>query len=368
MTLKIPFLNFEPMHVFIKKDMLNKFNEVYDSYWYIMGNELKAFEEEFARYCGSKYAIGCGNGLDALILILKAYGIGAGDEVIVPSNTYIATALAVSYVGATPIFVEPDIETYNINPNLIETKITTRTKAIIPVHLYGLPCDMDEINRIANKYNLKVIEDGAQSQGALYKGIRTGSLGDAAGISLYPGKNLGALGDGGIITTNDEKLAESVQILRNYGSQKKYYNKEKGLNSRLDEMQAAFLRVKLQNLDNWNIERKKIANRYISEITNKNVVLPVQPIYSEHVWHVFALRCAERQNLQNYLGSLGIGTLIHYPVPIHLQEAYSELGFSKGDFPIAEKIADEILSIPIWPGMSEEEIDYVITSINRFQH
>ena len=269
--MKIPYLNFAPMHNELKKEITDKFNKVFDKNYYIMGEELENFEKEFANFCGAKYAIGCGNGLDALILILKAYGIGIGDEVIVPSNTYIATALAVSHAGATPIFVEPNIRTFNIEPSLIEEKITTKTKAIMPVHLYGRAADMDPINKIAKKYNLKVIEDCAQAHGAKYKGKTIGTLGDAAGFSFYPGKNLGALGDAGAIVTNDDKLAEKVHMLRSYGSKIKYVHEIIGYNSRLDEMQAAFLSVKLKNLDKWNAERDRIANTYINNIKMKKL-------------------------------------------------------------------------------------------------
>ncbi|KYH30669.1 dTDP-3-amino-3,6-dideoxy-alpha-D-galactopyranose transaminase [Clostridium tepidiprofundi DSM 19306] len=365
--MNIPFLNFEPMHSEIEKEITKKFLEVYNSYWYILGEQVNEFEKEFAAYCGVKYCVGVGNGLEALTLILKGYGIGEGDEVIVPSDTYIATALAVSYVGAKPVFVEPDINTYNINPKLIEKSITKKTKAIIAVHLYGQAVDMDPVNEIAKKYGLKVIEDSAQAHGALYKGMKTGSLGDAAGFSLYPGKNLGALGDAGVITTNDKELADRVRVLRNYGSDKKYHNLYKGFNSRLDELQAGFLRVKLQYLDKWNNDRKRIAKIYLDSIKNNNIVLPYVLDYSDSIWHVFIVRTKKRDKLQNYLKENGIGTLIHYPIPMHLQVAYKELGFKKGDFPIAEKIADEVLSLPMWYGMKDEEVQYVIDKINAYK-
>ncbi|ERI94319.1 putative erythromycin biosynthesis sensory transduction protein EryC1 [Clostridiales bacterium oral taxon 876 str. F0540] len=362
--MKIPFLNFEPMHHSIKNEMESAFKSVYESNWFIMGSELEKFEKRFAEYIGVKHCIGVGNGLEALNLILKGYGIGEGDEVIVQSNTYIATALAITYVGAKPVFVEPKIATYAINPGLIEEKITERTKAIMVVHLYGYPSDMNEINNIAKKHKLKVIEDCAQSHGSTYFGKKTGAIGDAAGFSFYPGKNLGALGDGGAITTNDDELAEKIKALRNYGSHKKYYNKYKGVNSRLDELQAAFLDVKLVYLDKWNKERREIAQYYSSNIKSSKLVLPVEEENHKHVYHIYPIRCENRDELQGYLNENGIGTLIHYPVPMHLQEAYKELGYYEGDFPIAEKICREELSLPIWPGMKKNEIDFVVNTIN----
>jgi dTDP-4-amino-4,6-dideoxygalactose transaminase len=365
--MKIPYLNFAPMHNELKKEITDKFNKVFDKNYYIMGEELENFEKEFANFCGAKYAIGCGNGLDALILILKAYGIGIGDEVIVPSNTYIATALAVSHAGATPIFVEPNIRTFNIEPSLIEEKITTKTKAIMPVHLYGRAADMDPINKIAKKYNLKVIEDCAQAHGAKYKGKTIGTLGDAAGFSFYPGKNLGALGDAGAIVTNDDKLAEKVHMLRSYGSKIKYVHEIIGYNSRLDEMQAAFLSVKLKNLDKWNAERDRIANTYINNIKNEKIVLPL-PSCSDYknVWHIFSIMSDKREDLEKYLGKKGIGVLKHYPVPMHLQKAYAHLYIKKGELPLAEKISNSQLSIPLYYGMTENQINYVVDTLNVY--
>lgn len=364
--MNIPFLDFKPMHSEIEKEMTDKFSEVYNSYWYVLGKQVEEFEKEFADYCGTKYCIGVGNGLEALTLILKAYGIGEGDEVIVPSNTYIASALAVSYVGAKPVFVEPILETYNINPQLIEKSITKSTKAIMAVHLYGQAADMDKINEIAKKHGLKVIEDSAQAQGTLYKGDKTGKLGDASGCSLYPGKNLGALGDAGVITTNDKELADKIRVLRNYGSDKKYHNLYKGVNSRLDELQAGLLRVKLQYLDKWNKDRRKIAKNYLNGMKNPRITLPFVPEYTEPNWHLFIIRTEKRDELQRYLKDNGIGTLIHYPIPMHLQKAYEDLGFKKGDFPLSEKIADEVLSLPMWYGMKAEEVEYVIEKINNW--
>jgi len=351
----------------INKELKEATNRVIDSNWYILGKEVENFEIEFANYLGVKYCIGVGNGLEALHIILRAYGIGEGDEVIIPSNTYIATALAVSYAGATPIMVEPDERTYNINPDLIEEKITKKTKAIMPVHLYGQACDMDPINEVAKKYNLKIIEDAAQAHGATYKGRKCGTLGDAAGFSFYPTKNLGALGDGGAVTTNDKELAGKVRALRNYGSEKHYYNKYMGFNSRLDEMQAAILRVKLRHLEEFNEERKMIAQLYLKGLQDANIILPYVPEWAEPVWHQFVIRSTKRDELQEYLKSKGIGTLIHYPLPIHLQEAYKHLGYKKGDFPIAEKMANEVLSLPMWVGLKKEEIEMICKAIRNFK-
>ncbi|WP_040213564.1 DegT/DnrJ/EryC1/StrS family aminotransferase [Clostridium polynesiense] len=362
--MKIPFLNFQYMHEPIKEEIVSKFTEVYNKSWFILGEEVKNFEKEFSSFCSADNCIGCGNGLDALYIILKSFQIGNGDEVIIPSNTYIATALAVSYTGATPIFVEPDINTYNINPELIESAITNKTKAIIAVHLYGQPADMDLINKIAKKYNLKVIEDAAQAHGAVYKDKRVGNLSDAAGFSFYPGKNLGALGDGGAVVTKDSELALKIRQFGNYGSDKKYSHIFKGNNSRLDEIQAAFLSIKLKYLELWNDERKRVAKRYLEEIKNEHIILPYVPENVNPVWHIFAIRSTKRNELQNYLKEKGIETLIHYPIAIHLQPAYKELGFKRGSFPISEKLSDEVLSIPMWPGMKDEEIQYIIDVLN----
>lgn len=364
--MKIPFVSFEAMHSEIKNELVDSFESVLDKNWFIKGQEVEKFEEEFAKYCDAKYCIGCGNGLDALYLILKAYGIGSGDEVIIPSNTFIATALAVSYTGAVPVLVEPILESYTINPELIEEKITDKTKAIIAVHLYGMIADMDEINAIANKHNLKVIEDSAQAHGALYKGKRAGGLGDAAGFSFYPGKNLGALGDGGAVVTNDKALADKVRALGNYGSEKKYHHVYQGTNSRLDEMQAGFLRVKLQQLDKWNNERNRIAQRYLEEIKNDKITLPKEFEGKNSVWHLFVVRTNNRDDFEKYLNENGIGTTIHYPIPIHMQDSYIDLGVKEGELPIAEEIAKTVLSIPMFYGMTEEEVSYVIDLINQY--
>lgn len=365
--MKIPFVSFEVMHKEIEPKILEKFKEVYEKNWFIQGEEVQKFEEEYAAYCGVKYCVGCGNGLDALFLPLKAYGIGEGDEVIVPSNTFIATALAVSYTGATPVFVEPKINTFNINPEEIEKKITNKTKAIMAVHLYGQPAEMEQILEIAKKYDLKVIEDSAQAHGATYKGKRTGSLADAAGFSFYPGKNLGALGDAGAMVTNDKELADKVRALGNYGSDYKYHHIYQGNNSRLDEVQAAFLRIKLQELDKWNQERNRIASRYLAEINNPRVILPVTEKDCTHVYHIFGIRCEKREELEKYLNEKGIGTNKHYPIPMHLQGAYEKLQIPKGALPIAEEISATQLSIPMYYGMTEDEISYVIDAINQWK-
>ena len=359
--MRIPFLDLKVQHDELRVELRDAFERVLDSGWYILGDEVKKFEQEFAAYCETKHCIGVGNGLEALHLILRAYGIGTGDEVIVPSNTYIATWLAASYAGATPIPVEPDESTFNIDPMLIEAAITPRTKAIIAVHLYGQPADMDPINAIAKKHNLKVIEDAAQAHGARYKGKRVGTLGDAAGFSFYPGKNLGAIGDGGAVTTNDPDLADKVRVLSNYGSRVKYQNDVKGFNSRLDELQAAFLREKLKKLDEWNTQRKVIAAEYLSALSECDVVLPQVPEWADPVWHLFVVRNPQRDQMQKKLSEAEIATMIHYPIPPHLQGAYADFGFNKGAFPIAERIHNEVLSLPIFPGMSESQTNRVIS-------
>lgn len=364
--MKVSWVNFAPMQEEIRNKVLKKFEDMYEKSSYIQGEEYKVFNKKFAEYCGTKYCVGVGNGLDALMLILKAYEIGEGDEVIVPSNTFIATALAATYVGAKPIFVEPILEEFNINPRLIEEKITSRTKAIIAVHLYGQCCDMDPILQIAKKHHLKVIEDAAQAHGATYKGRRAGSLGDAAGFSMYPGKNLGALGDGGAVTTNDKELAIKIAALSCYGSDYKYHHIYKGNNSRLDEIQCGFLNIKLDYLDKWNAQRNEIARKYLNGITNPKIELPVVNENNYHVWHIFAIRCLERDALEKYLNENGIGTNKHYPTPIHLQRAYEDLNISKGSLPLAEEISNTELSIPMYYGMSDSEIQYVIDVINNF--
>lgn len=343
------------------------FKKVYDSNWFIMGQELAAFEQEYAAYNRTKHAIGVSNGLDALILSLKVLGIGRGDEVIVPSNTYIATLLAVTHVGATPILVEPRMETYNLNPELIEAAITKRTKAIMPVHLYGQACEMDAIMAIANAHELKVVEDNAQAHGATWNGRLTGSFGHCNGTSFYPGKNLGALGDGGAVTTGDSGIAEQIAMWRNYGSKQKYYNEVLGYNNRLDELQAALLRVKLQKLDQWTLQRKEIASWYDEGLRGiSSIVLPATASDATHSYHLYVIRALNREALQRYLKSKGIDTLIHYPVPAHMQLAYKNLGYKSGDFPIAEEMARNVLSLPLWPGLKKEEVEYVFEALKSF--
>jgi dTDP-4-amino-4,6-dideoxygalactose transaminase len=362
--MQIPFLDLKAPYQELKVEMDKAYQRVMDSGWYLLGQELEAFEREFAEYCGAKYCVGVGNGLEALHLALKAWDIGIGDEVLVPSNTYIATWLAVTYTGATPVPVEPDINTYNIDPNKLEAAITANTKAIIAVHLYGQPADMDAINEIAQKHGLKVLEDGAQAHGAEYKGRKIGSLGDAAGISMYPGKNLGAMGDAGVITSNDYDMIEKVRVLRNYGSKVKYQNEVVGFNSRMDELQAAFLRVKLRKLDEWNERRRQLVGNYLELLQKReDIILPAVPKWANPVWHLFVIRAKQRAVLKSKLEAAGIGTLIHYPIPPHLSGAYSKLGWHIGDFPIAEMLASEVLSLPLGPHMIKEQVEYIIQHI-----
>lgn len=364
--MNIPFVSFKPLEKKLDTELRAAFERVYTRSWYIEGEEDEAFEKAFAEYCDRKYCVGTGNGLDALFLALKALGIKDGDEVIVPSNTYIATALAVTYVGATPVFVEPDIRTFNIDATLIESAITEKTRAIMPVHLYGQTCDMDPIMEIAHKYNLYVVEDCAQAHGAKYKGKAIGSFGDVAGFSFYPGKNLGALGDAGATVTNNKEIADKVRALGNYGSDYKYHHIYQGNNSRLDELQAAFLTAKLSCLDEVNNERRNIARKYLEGIKNPEIILPFVPDYATPVWHIFGIRCSRRAELEKFLNDAHIGTNKHYPIPMHLQDCYKNLGFKAGDYPIAEEISATELSIPMYYGMSEEEIQYVIDKINEF--
>lgn len=365
--MRIPFVSFLPMEAELNSDLRTAFDRVFARSWYIEGVEDEAFEKAFARYCGVDYCVGVGNGLDALVMALKALGIGVGDEVIVPSNTYIATALAVTYVGATPVFVEPDIKTFNINPNLLESVITKKTKAIIPVHLYGQACDMDPIMKIARQHKLFVIEDCAQAHGATYKGKKVGTFGNAAGFSFYPGKNLGALGDAGATVTDDKELAGKIRAYGNYGSDYKYHHIYKGNNSRLDEMQAAFLAAKLPHLERMNIERRRVAQMYLEGIKNPEVILPYVSENMVPVWHIFGIRCKRRNELEKFLQDKGIGTNKHYPIPIHLQDCYKDLGYREGDFPIAEEISATELSIPMYYGITDEQIQYVIECINKFK-
>jgi dTDP-4-amino-4,6-dideoxygalactose transaminase len=365
--MNIPFLNFEPMHTAIKAEMQETFNNVYDSYWYVMGKQLTDFEEAYSKFNSVNHTIGVSNGLDALHLSLKVLGVGPGDEVIVPSNTYIATALAASYLGATPVFVEPNPETYNISPENIEATITSRTKVIIPVHLYGQACEMEAIMSIAHKHGLKVVEDNAQAHGATFAGKITGSWGHANGTSFYPGKNLGALGDGGAVTTNIDEVAQQIKVLRNYGSQVKYKNETIGFNMRLDELQASFLKVKLKYLDTWTKQRQQIAAQYNVNLKGVgDLVLPQVHSKATHVYHLYVVKTARRAELQHFLHEKGIGTLIHYPIPPHLQEAYAHLNYKKGDFPLAEELADTCLSLPLWPGMQTADVLQVTEALQVF--
>jgi len=353
----IPFLDLRAAYLELKEEIDTAVARVMGSGWYILGEEVEAFEAEYAAYCDAKYAVGVGNGLDALRLALLAMEVGPGDEVIVPSNTYIATWLAVSQCGATPVPVEPDPATYNIDPQRIEAAITSRTKVILPVHLYGQPADLDPILALARRHGLRVLEDAAQAHGACYKGKRIGAHGDAVAWSFYPGKNLGAMGDAGAVTTNDPDLADRIRLLRNYGSQVKYVNEVRGWNSRLDPIQAAVLRVKLKYLDEWNKRRAAIADFYHRLLYNKEIILPHTPQWAQPVWHLFVVRHACRDDFQKRLAKEGIQTLIHYPIPPHLQQAYENLGFPPGSFPISERLAHEVISLPIGPHLDQLQLE-----------
>lgn len=363
-NMKVPFATFDRLHSELREEMVEKFEQVYDKGWFIHGSECEKFEKEFAEYCGTEYCVGCATGLDGIYLILRAMNIGAGDEVIVPSNTFIATALAVSYAGAKPVLVEPDRITYNLSGAGIEEAITERTKAIIAVHLYGQTAEMDEILAIARKHGLKVIEDSAQAHGATYKGKKAGNLGDAASFSFYPGKNLGALGDGGCVVTNDKELATKVKALSNYGSLEKYNHIYKGTNSRLDEMQAGFLRIKLGKLDEINEFRCYVADKYLKGIKNDKVKLPKVGKDRTHVWHIFAVFVENKPEFKKYLEENGVGFVEHYPTAIHNQGAYKDDNL--GVFPFAEEIAATEVSLPMYYKMTDEEIDYVIDVINKY--
>ena len=358
--MKIPFLDLKAGYLELQPEIDAAIKRVLNLGWYILGSEVEAFEAEFANYCEANYCVGVANGLDALHLSLLALGVKPGDEVIVPSNTYIATWLAVSQCGAIPVPVEPGPLTYNFDPTRIEAAITDRTKVILPVHLYGQPADMDPILAIAKKHDLRILEDGAQAHGARYKDKRIGAHGDIVAWSFYPGKNLGAYGDGGAITTNDAELADRINVLRNYGSRVKYVNDVLGFNSRLDPLQAAALRVKLKVLDEWNARRSNIAECYSDELKNTGLLLPLVPEWAKPVWHLYVVQHPQRDNLQKQLSEADIGTLIHYPIPPHLQAAYAELGFSKGDLPIAERIHQNVLSLPIGPHLGKEHLKSVI--------
>ena len=365
----IPFLDLKAINAQYRDELVDACTRVIDSGWYIGGNELEKFEQQFANYCGTKYAIGVANGLDALILTLRAWKelgkLKDGDEVIVPSNTYIASILAISANNLMPILVEPCVDSFNINPKEIETAITSKTKAILPVHLYGQLADMPAIIDIAKRYELLMLEDSAQAHGASLDGKRAGNWGDASGFSFYPGKNLGALGDAGAITTSDEELAYTLRALRNYGSHEKYKNLFQGVNSRLDEIQAAMLNVKLSHLDDEIVHRRKVANAYLEVINNKAIRLPTKKNDNAHVWHVFVVRCEERDALQKYLADNGVQTLIHYPVPPHQQSAYKE--WNERSYPISESIHTEVLSLPIGPTMTIDDVNKIIQICNEFQ-
>jgi len=365
--MKIPFNSFSTTHPQLKAEALEVFEKFYDSEYYVLGQMVKQFEKQYAELSHTTHCIGVANGLDALHIALKVLQIGVGDEVIVPSNTYIATVLAISYVGATPVFVEPNLTTFNINPTAIEAAITSRTKAIMPVHLYGQACEMDEIMRLAEKHTLFVIEDNAQAHLATYNAKITGSFGHINATSFYPTKNLGALGDAGAMTTNNEKWASDCMTYRNYGSQKRYYNEVIGLNSRLDELQAGLLSVKLGYLEQWTSDRQRIAQLYMQQLRDiEELELPIIAAGATHVYHLFVIRTQKRNELQQFLTEHGVGSLIHYPIPPHLQEAYKHLGYKKGDFPIAEQIANTCLSLPIYPYLKEEQINEVCATIHKF--
>lgn len=361
----IPFLDLKSPHVELRAEIDEAIGRVVSSGWYILGPEVDAFESEYANYCEAAYCVGLANGLDALHLALRALDVGPGDEVIVPSNTYIATWLAVSQCGATPVPVEPVEGTYNIDPSLIEAAITPRTKVILPVHLYGQPADMDPILAIARKRGLRVLEDGAQAHGARYKGKRIGAHGDVVAWSFYPGKNLGALGDGGAITTNDPGIADRIRVLRNYGSRVKYVNEVQGYNSRLDPIHAAVLRVKLGHLDEWNARRSLIAAIYQEGLSGRGLVLPMVPDWAEPAWHLFVVRHPQRDALQRRLADAGVGSLIHYPIPPHRQQAYAESGFSPQSFPVASRMADQVLSLPIGPHLQAEQARAVVAALGN---
>ncbi len=364
----IPFLDLGAAYREIQTELEPAILASLRSGWYIGGQDVEVFEREFADYTTTQHCVGVANGLDALHLALLALGIGVGDEVIVPSNTYIATWLAVSQCGAIPIPVEPVESTYNLDPSRIEAAITPRTKAILPVHLYGQPADLDPILSLARKYGLRVLEDAAQAHGAHYKGKRIGGHGDVVAWSFYPGKNLGALGDAGAVTTNNAEIADRIRVLRNYGSRVKYVNEVKGYNSRLDPVQAVALRVKLKYLDEWNARRAAIAARYTEELAGTGLILPSVPAWAEHVWHLYVVQYPKRDVLQKALQEAGIGTLIHYPIPPHLQKAYRDAGYPANCFPVAENMANRLLSLPIGPHLQRKDVDIIISKVRSAEH
>lgn len=365
--MKVPILDLKPAYTELRAELDAAYRRVMESGWLLLGKELESFESEYAASVGVKHCIGVANGLEAMQLVLLALGVGPGDEVIVPSNGYIATWLAATHVGARPVPCEPDPRTYNLDPDRLEAAITPRTRVILPIHLYGQTADMDAINAIAQRHGLFVLEDAAQSHGARYRGRAAGGLGDAAGVSFYPSKNLGALADGGAVTTNDSALADKLRHLRNYGSKVRYQNDHLGLNSRLSELQAAFLRAKLPHLAAWNERREKLAAHYHRELTGVgDLILPTVPDWAAPCWHLFVVRTAQRDALQQHLANDGIGTQVHYPVPPHLTKAYATGGWRRGQFPIAEKLASEVLSLPIGPHISAEQVEHVCASVRRF--
>lgn len=365
MPKNVPFLDLGATYSELKSDLDSGYKRVMESGWYILGSEVESFENEYAQYCEADHCVGVANGLEALSLALLACGVERGDEVIVPTNTYIASWLAVTNIGAIPVPVEPSPQTYNLDIELIEAAITPRTKALMPVHLYGQPAEILKIVKLAAHYNLKVIEDGAQAHGAKISGRRVGSHGDAVAWSFYPGKNLGAYGDGGAVTTNSEEVFEQLKVLRNYGSKVKYVNEVCGFNSRLDPLQAAFLRVKLKHLDSWNQRRSVIAEMYTKSIRNTDLILPFVPEWAEPAWHLFVIQCGNREQLQQALNQEGIGTLIHYPIPPHKQQAYASLDFDTSAFPIASSLAENVLSLPIGPHLTLDDSARVVESVNK---
>jgi len=367
--MNIPFFSFEKRNKDVREETLKAFEQFFDSAWYVLGNSTTLFEKNYAAFNEVSHCVGVGTGLDALHLALRALGIKKGDEVIVPSNTYIASVLAVTYTGATPIFVEPRLETANINPELIEAAITERTKCIMPVHLYGQACEMDAIMQIAKRHKLYVVEDNAQAHGARYNGQLTGSFGDINATSFYPTKNIGALGEAGAITTNNADLAHKVSVLRNYGSQERYHNEVVGYNNRIDEFEAAYLNIALKHIYQWTAERRTIAEAYTNGLSDvKDIQLMSLAPNADSVYHLFIIRTPQRDELRAYLEKNGIGTQIHYPIPPHLQEAYASLGYKKGDFPIAEELAETCLSLPIWPGMTVDIIEIIASNMKKFFH
>lgn len=364
--MEVPFGDLRRQYRTIRAEIDAAVRRVLERGWFVLGQEVQSFELEFAEYLGAKHVVGVGSGTEALHLALLAIGIGPGDEVITVANTCVPTASAISLVGAKPALVDVDPASFNLDPAKLEAAITPRTRAIIPVHLYGQAADMDPILQIARRHNLAVIEDAAQGHGATYRGKKLGTLGHIGCFSFYPSKNLGACGDGGAIVTNDDQLAERARMLRNYGERQRYFHKIKGSNSRLDEIQAAILRVKLRHLDSWNKRRRQIADLYNREITNPMIKKPAEMSYGSHNYHLYVIRCERREELQQHLADRGIKTLIHYPIPIHLQEAYSDLNHRRGDYPVAEKCADEVLSLPIFPELSDQEAHYVAQCVNSF--